>query len=74
MKADTAYPACRFRCDGIVDSLAAILEAMPLRSDWMRLEWFLVADDGLNGIDPLEALKEGGLRDVIDIARGYGAE
>lgn len=68
------YPACEFTSDGIIEGLAAILEAMPLRSDWMRLEWLLVADDALDGLAPLEALKEGRLRDVMDIARGYGAE
>jgi hypothetical protein len=68
------YPACQFTSAGIVEGLAAILEAMPLRSDWMRLEWLLVADDALDGLAPLDAVKEGRLRDVMDIARGYGAE
>jgi hypothetical protein len=68
------YPACQFTSAGIVEGLAAILGAMPLRSDWMRLEWLLVADDALDGLAPLEVLKEGRLRDVMDIARGYGAE
>jgi len=68
------YPACQFTSDGIVEGLAAILEAKPLRSDWMRLEWLLISDKALDGCAPLEALKEGRLRAVMDIARGYGAE
>ena len=68
------YPACQFTSDGIVEGLAAILEAMPMRHDWMRLEWLLVPDDALEGLSPLEFLKEGRIDDVIDVARAQGAE
>jgi hypothetical protein len=68
------YPACQFTSDGIVDGLADILEAMPMRADWMRLEWLLVPDDALEGPSPLEALKEGHIDEVIDVARAQGAE
>ena len=68
-------PAARqFTSDGIVEGLAVILEAMPMRDDWMRLEWLLVPDDALEGLSPLEALKEGRIDDVIDVARAQGAE
>jgi hypothetical protein len=66
------YPTCQFTSGGIVEGLAAILEAMPIRADWMRLEWLLVPDDALDGLSPLDALKEGRIGDVIDIARGHG--
>ena len=36
------YPARQFTSDGIVEGLAAILEAIPVRADWMRLEWLLM--------------------------------
>jgi hypothetical protein len=68
------YPACQFTSDGIVEGLAVVLEAMPLRVDWMRLEWLLVPDDALEGLSPLKALEEGRIDDVIDIARAQGAE
>ena len=68
------YPACQFTSDGIVEGLAVILEAIPVRADWMRLEWLLVPDDALDGLSPLEALKEGRIDDVIDIARAHGAD
>ena len=68
------YPARQFTSDGIVEGLAAILEAIPVRADWMRLEWLLVPDDALDGLAPLEALKAGRIDDVIDIARGHGAD
>jgi hypothetical protein len=68
------YPACQFTSNGIVEGLAVILEAMPMRDDWMRLEWLLVPDDALEGLSPLEALKEERIDDVIDVARAQGAE
>jgi hypothetical protein len=68
------YPACQFTSDGIVEGLAIILEAIPMRDDWMRLEWLLVPDDALEGLSPLEALKGGRIDDVIDVARAQGAE
>jgi hypothetical protein len=45
-----------------------VLAVMPIRHDWIRLEWLLVPDDALEGISPLEALRTGRLEDVIDIA------
>ena len=35
-------PARQFTADGIIESLAAILEAIPVRADWMRLDWLLM--------------------------------
>jgi hypothetical protein len=65
------YPACQFTPDGIVTGLSEVLTVMPIRHDWMRLEWFLVPDDALEGISPLEALRAGRLQDVLDIARDH---
>ena len=44
------YPACQFTPDGIVKGLSEVLAVMPIRHDWMRLEWLLVPDDALEGI------------------------
>jgi hypothetical protein len=38
------------------------------------LEWLLVADKALDGLSPLEALREKHFAEVLDIARGQGAE
>jgi hypothetical protein len=71
---DYRYPACQFEPDGIVPGLSEALAAMPMRPEWMRLEWLLVPDDALDGISPLEALNAGRIEDVMDIARGQGAD
>jgi hypothetical protein len=71
---DYRYPACQFTPDGMVEGLDGILKAMPIRADWMRLEWLLTPDDALDGVSPLEALKAGRLGDVMELARAHGAE
>jgi hypothetical protein len=71
---DYGYPACQFGPDGMVLGLSEALAVMPMRADWMRLEWLLVADDALDGSSPLKALKAGRVEEVIDIARAQGAD
>jgi hypothetical protein len=53
----------------MVPGLSDALAVMPLRADWIRLEWLLVPDDALDGLSPLEALRAGRPEDVTDIAR-----
>jgi hypothetical protein len=65
------YPACQFTPHGIVTGLPRVLAVMPVRHDWMRLEWLLIPHEALEGLSPLEALKAGRLEDVIDIARDH---
>ncbi|NBJ13679.1 Rv2175c family DNA-binding protein [Microvirga arsenatis] len=71
---DYRYPACQFTQDGMVEGLDMVLKEMPVRADWMRLEWLLTPDEALDGLSPLEALKKGQLEDVLDVARAQGAE
>ena len=71
---DHGYPACQFGPNGIVPGLSEALAVMPLRADWMRLEWLLVPDNALEGHSSLEALREGRIEEVVDVARGQGAE
>jgi hypothetical protein len=71
---DHGYPACQFGLNGMVPGLSEALAVMPMRADWMRLEWLLVADDALDGLSPLESLRVGCVEEVIDIARAQGAD
>jgi len=71
---DYGCPACQSGPDGMVPGLSDALAAMPMRDDWMRLEWLLVPDDALDGSSPLQALKAGRIDEVLDVARGQGAE
>jgi hypothetical protein len=65
------YPACQFTPHGIVTGLSEVLAMMPIRHEWIRLEWLLIPDEALGGLSPLEALRAGRLEDVIDIARDH---
>lgn len=56
------------------EGIAEVLCEMPVRSPWMRLEWLLTPDDTLGGLSPLEALQEGRMAEVIEIARSHGAD
>lgn len=71
---DYRYPACQFAPDGMIEGLDDVLRAMPIRSDWMRLEWLLTPDEALEGMSPLATLKAGRSRDVMEVARAHGAE
>jgi hypothetical protein len=67
-------PACQFTPGGIVAGLSEVLAVMPIRADWMRLEWFLVPDDVLDEISLLEALRAGRIENGMDVARGHSEE
>jgi len=71
---DFRYPACQFDANGMVPGLDAILREMPIRSNWMRLEWLLTADDALGGASPLDALRLGRKAEVLEVARSHGAD
>jgi hypothetical protein len=58
----------------MVPGLSDALAVMPIRADWMRLEWLVVPDEALDGISPVGALRAGRIYEVIDIARAQGAE
>ena len=45
---------------GLSDALAVI----PMRVDWVRLEWLLVPDDAMDGSFPLEDLRVGRVEKV----------
>jgi hypothetical protein len=68
------YPACQFNECGTVPGLEMTLCPMPIRSDWMRLEWLLTPDSALDDETPLEALRAGRREAVLDCARSHGAE
>lgn len=69
---DYAYPAAQFAEGGLVQGLDRALVAMPARDPWMRLEWLLTADDELDGMSPLDALRAGRVQDVVANAAGHG--
>jgi len=68
------FPACQFTSTGVVENLSIVLKDDRTQSPWVRLEWFLVPDDALLGLSPLEALKQGQVEEVARLARANGAD
>jgi hypothetical protein len=69
----TGYPACQLEIGGLVAGLSDALHSMPIRSPWMRLEWLLTPTPALGDASPMEALRQGHVAEVIEIACSHGA-
>jgi hypothetical protein len=74
MDGRTVYPAFQLKNPTTILHMRKILSVMPIRSSWMRLEWFLTPDSVLDGDTPWEALQAGRRDAVVDCARSHGAE
>jgi hypothetical protein len=70
----TVYPAFQLKNPTTTLDTRKILSVMPIRSSWMRLEWFLTPDSALGGHTPWEALQAGQRDVVLACARSHGAE
>ncbi len=66
------YPAFQFRDGALVLGLDDVLKSLPIKAEWMRLEWLLTASPELEGVKPLEALEKGRTREVIETAAAHG--
>jgi hypothetical protein len=67
------FPAFQAKDDMTLLTVREMLAALPLRDQWRRIEWLLSHPLGLGGLSPLETLRIGKSREVIDCAR-YGAD
>ena len=72
------YPAFQFTADGIrpeMRSVLAAFDAVPIRSDWVRLD-FLTAPDAAEegGRSAAELLRDGDVGQVLDVISGYGEQ
>ncbi|WP_201859347.1 hypothetical protein [Microvirga soli] len=74
MDGRTVYPAFQLKNPTTILHVRNILSVMPIRSSWMRLEWFLTPDSALDGDSPWEALQAGRREAVLDCARSHSAE
>ncbi|ANY81327.1 hypothetical protein BB934_26460 [Microvirga ossetica] len=74
MDGRAVYPAFQLKNPTTVLDVRKILSVMPIRSSWMRLEWFLTPASVLGGDTPWQALRAGWREAVLDLARSHGAE
>jgi hypothetical protein len=62
------YPACQFRSDGVVPGLREVLQALPSRDPWFRLNFLVNPASRLSGARPYEMLQRGDHAAVVEAA------
>ena len=63
------YPVVQFNADGtLVDGLKDVQDAMPTRNPWAVLNFLIHADDRLQGVRPIELLRQGKIAAVVAAA------
>ena len=59
----------QFNADGtLVDGLKDVQDAMPTRNPWAVLNFLIHADDRLQGVRPIELLRQGKIAAVVAAA------
>jgi hypothetical protein len=66
------YPAWQFEQSGVIGGLGRVLKALAHHDDWMKLAFFVNANDRLKGESPLKSLRRGDVQPVLDAAESYG--
>jgi biotin operon repressor len=69
-----AYPAWQFENGKTIEHLQKVLHPLREHDPWMQLSFFLNANDRLNGITPLQALRAGDVEQVAQAAQAYGEQ
>jgi hypothetical protein len=63
------YPVVQFHADGtLVDGLKDVQDALPTRNPWAVLNFLIHADDRLQGVRPIELLRQGRVAAVVAAA------
>ena len=63
------YPAVQFNADGtLVDGLKDVQDALPTRNPWAVLNFLIHADDRLQGVRPIDLLRQGKVAAVVAAA------
>jgi hypothetical protein len=69
------YPAVQFMNDGMpVDGLKEVREALGTDNSWMVLNFLVSAEPKLNDRKPIDLLKAGKLKQVLEVARRFGLQ
>ena len=70
-----SYPTLQFNSDGtVVDGLKTVSEALPTRNPWTILNFLSQPDDRLSGRKPIDVLKEGKIKLVVEAAQRMGQQ
>lgn len=72
---DWYFPAWQFTTDGVLPGLKEVLEAMPVKSAWVRLELFTSPIESLDSKTIIDLLRSGSVEDIaeaVDVVSNYG--
>lgn len=69
-----AYPAFQFEDGKAIGGLKEVLDALSGHDPWMQSIFFANENDRLNGITPVEALRQGKTGAVVRAAEAYGEQ
>jgi hypothetical protein len=70
-----SYPTLQFNEDGsVVQGLKPVREALPTSNPWTVLNFLARPDDRLGGRRPIDVLKAGNIRLVVEAARRVGQQ
>ena len=68
------YPVAQFDDHGIVPGLEDVLNSLPSKNDWFRLNFLVNEDARLGGRRPIDVLKAGDVERVIKAAKAVGVQ
>jgi 2-keto-3-deoxy-L-rhamnonate aldolase RhmA len=68
------YPVWQFTTGDTLPGLETTLQNLSVRDPWMQIAFMLNGNFRLDGMSPLEALKQGKLKEVIVAAQMYGEQ
>jgi nucleoid DNA-binding protein len=68
------YPVVQFDKHGIVPGLEDVLNSLPSKNDWFRLNFLVNEDVRLGGRRPIDVLKAGDVEEVIKAAEAVGIQ
>ena len=66
------YPRFQFDEGRTLQGLQEVLEEIKTLDSWMQLIFFTTANERLEGMTPIDYLREGDVARVVQAARGYG--
>lgn len=69
-----AYPAWQFTTAETLPGLETVLQHLQVRDAWMQTAFMLNGNLRLDGMSPLEALRQGKLEEVVLAAQTYGEQ
>jgi hypothetical protein len=66
------YPVWQFAESGALPGLKDVLQALQPHDEWMQIAFFVIKNPRLRNETPIDMLKAGELKKVVEAASAYG--